>query len=104
MWTVLVVASPEQKGRPAEEHNPSVEILHARGMEDALEKLGRNRRIDAVLLAAGSENRQIARSIREDNPAPPPLFVPQGEPIPGARNLPARELPDLLNLLLLELG
>jgi hypothetical protein len=76
MLSILIVGRPPSGS--LEPPDPSLEILHAEGAEDALEKLGRNRRIDAVLLAAGSENAEIERAIREDNPAPPPLFRAEG--------------------------
>ncbi len=106
MISILVVApGPESLTRLAGRH-PSVEILRARGAEEALEKLGRNRRIDAVLLLAGRENAGIVEEILEDNPAPPPLFLPAtgtGQPA-GARALPAEDPGELLDLVLAEIG
>ena len=86
MLTILVVAAPGFPDILAT--HPSLELLHAHDSEDALEKLGRNRRIDAVLLAgwdpgAGAE---IADAIRDDNPAPPPLYS-LGIPLPGTTTL-----------------
>jgi hypothetical protein len=49
--------------------------LLAVGGEDALEKLARNRRIDAVLLL-GADAAQIARMIGEEDPGAPPLYAP----------------------------
>lgn len=91
MFTILVIA-PEARGGGGElASNPSVEILRARDAEEALEKLGRNRRVDAVLLLCGPANADIARAIREDNPAPPPLFTVEGDGDagPGSRRLPS---------------
>jgi len=78
--------------------HPSVEVLTALGAEDALEKLARNRRIDAVLLLAGGANREIAAAIREEDPTGPPLFAPPtgAGPIPGVRPLPEADPEELL--------
>ncbi len=74
MLSILVVFPAHGEPAGASSDSPSVEILSARGADDALEKLGRNRRIDAVLLAAGAESPRIEEAIREDEPAPPPIF------------------------------
>jgi hypothetical protein len=75
MITILAVGpSLEEISRFASSH-PSVEILTAAGIEDAIEKLARNRRIDAVLLLPGVPAREIAEAIREEDPASPPLFA-----------------------------
>jgi len=81
--------------------DPSVEVLRAQGAEDAVEKLARNRRIDAVLLLAGRDTAGIISAIREDNPAPPPLFLPEAAPSPsgGVRRLAAKEPSRLIELL-----
>ena len=104
MISVLVVG---QQGQDLEElggRNPSVEVLAAHGVEDALEKLGRNRRIDAVLLLAGEENPAIVGAIREDNPAHPPLFLSGGQASAGGvRYLPSADPEQLLDLIRLEL-
>jgi hypothetical protein len=98
--SVLVVI-PE--GEPLEElaaRHPSVEVLTAHGVEDALEKLGRNRRVDAVLLLTGKGTAAIVEAIEEDNPAHPPLFQPAGRPgVPGTRILAAEEPAELIDLL-----
>jgi dihydrodipicolinate synthase/N-acetylneuraminate lyase len=86
--TVLVVGGPGSAGAlGAAMGHPSVEVLTALGAEDALEKLARNRRIDAVLLLAGEANREIATAIRQEDPAGPPLFAPAAGagPIAGVR-------------------
>jgi hypothetical protein len=104
MISVLVVAAAQQDLEELGGRHPSVEVLTAHGVEDALEKLGRNRRIDAVLLLAGEANPAIVGAIREDNPAHPPLYLPAGQPAPrGVATLPAREPAKLLDLLLREL-
>jgi hypothetical protein len=98
--SVLVVGADESPERLTR-HDPSVEVLRASGVEDTLEKLGRNRRIDAVLILDREASRAIVEGIRDDNPAHPPLFAPEGSPaIPGVRILAAREPKRLLELLL----
>jgi hypothetical protein len=98
MIHVLVVAPDGPVGELAGRRS-SVEVLRARGAEEAVEKLARNRRVDAVLLLAGDENAAVARAIREDNLSPPPLFAPDsaGE-IPGVRRLPDDDPDRMLDL------
>jgi CheY-like chemotaxis protein len=98
MIHVLVVAPEGPVGGLALRRS-SVEVLHARDAEEAVEKLARNRRVDAVLLLAGAENASVARAIREDNLSPPPLFAPAsaGE-IPGVRSLPDGDPERMLDL------
>jgi hypothetical protein len=103
MLTVLVVSAVGAT-EPAVSVSPSVEILHASGPEDALETLGRNRRIDAVLLWAGDDNAKIAAAIREDNPAPPPMFTADPETLPGVSQLPPGSLSDCLDRLVSEIS
>jgi hypothetical protein len=62
----------------------AVEILRAHDPEDGLEMLARNRRIDAVLVLSGQAPSPIIEAIREENSAPPPIFVAC-----GARSAPA---------------
>lgn len=105
MISVLIVAAEGGNLEGLAGRHPSVEVLTAHGVEDALEKLGRNRRIDAVLLLAGEANPAIIGAIREDNPAHPPMYLPAGQPAPrGIRTLPAVEPAELLDLLVRELG
>ena len=105
MISVLVVAEPGEELSVLVTRRPSVEILTAHGLEEAVEKLARNRRIDAVLLLSEREAAAIVAAIREENPAPPPLFVPAGEgPAPsGTISLPASSREELLDLLSAEL-
>lgn len=99
MITVLVVGE-EKELEGLSSQKASVEVLTAHGPEDALEKLGRNRRIDAVLLLVKDGIPAIVEAIREDNPAHPPIFLPPGRrPSPGTRILPGEGLPELLDLL-----
>jgi hypothetical protein len=94
--TILVVGALEEDIALAG-GDPSVEILLARGAEEAVEKLSRNRRIDAILLAP-TLCAEAAPMIRREDPASPPLFVAGGPPAAGAIWLPAGErlLPKLL--------
>jgi hypothetical protein len=87
MLTILLVSPPDFPDIVTT--HPSLELLHAHDLEDALEKLGRNRRIDALLLAGWEPAvaGEIVRSVQEDNPAPPPLYA-LGPPVPGTRPLP----------------
>ena len=78
MITILAVAGAADDLAPAFARHPSVEVLAASDVEDALEKLARNRRIDAVLLLGGPEAAGAARTIREEDPGAPPLYAPAG--------------------------
>jgi CheY-like chemotaxis protein len=106
--TVLVVGSPED----AEEldrvavQKPSLEVLHARDVEEALERLSRNRRIDAVLLLLPPDRAaEVAEVLREEDPSSPPLFAPEsGPPPPGVRALSAATPEALLEAVTRELS
>jgi hypothetical protein len=110
MLSVLVVAADSPEIAALERELPSVEILRAHGAEDALEKLGRNRRVDAVLLLLGAAaNAGAIEAFRDDNPAPPPLFLPiseaAGDTFPdGARRLPSGSPRELLLALVGEIS
>jgi hypothetical protein len=102
MISVLVVVPEGDPPEGLEGRNPSVEVLTARGVDDTLEKLGRNRRVDAVLLLDGRTVPEIVAAILDDNPAHPPIFLPAGHrPVPGTRLLGvgAAAPGDLLDLL-----
>ena len=100
MISVLIVVGGGQTMENLAGTHPSVEVLLAYGLEDALEKLARNRRIDAVLLLAGEANLEIVGAIKDDNPAHPPLYRPAGQPaLGGVLILPAGEPAELLDLL-----
>jgi hypothetical protein len=94
MITLLVVG-PHDSVAAFAEPDPSVEILIASDLEDALEKLARNRRVDAVLLLGSpAEAEALARAIREEDPAGPPFFAPESAgPIPDVGRLPDGPLP-----------
>jgi hypothetical protein len=80
MITVLVV-SEAGRARDLDEaaaRMPSLELLHANDVEQALDRLARNRRIDAVLLLLDPESAsEIANVVLEEDPGAPPLYVPQ---------------------------
>lgn len=76
MITILAVGADTGGLSTLAARDPSVEVLTASGVEDALEKLARNRRIDAVFLAGPSDAAGVARVIREEDPGAPPLFAP----------------------------
>ena len=98
MLSVLAVgATPGPEPEPPS----SIEVLHAHDADEAVEKLGRNRRIDAVLVLPGVEPSSTVTAILEDVLAPPPIFLPAGSPpIPGTRTLdaPAADREALLRL------
>lgn len=84
--------------------HPSVEVLTAHGVEDTLEKLGRNRRVDAVLLLEEQGMAAIVAALEEDNPAHPPLFQAAGGlRVPGTRVLATEKPAELIDLLVREL-
>lgn len=100
MITILVVGSPGTEPSAYASGHPSVEILVAGGTEDALEKLARNRRIDAVLLLGGSATAELAAALSEEDPAAPPLYAPASVgTIPWVTGLPATDASELLDLL-----
>jgi hypothetical protein len=101
MITVLVVGPRErtQDFDAAASRNPSIELLHAVELEEALDRLARNRRIDAVLLLLVETEaaRKVAETVLEEDPGAPPLFAPaMSGDIAGVRALPAETADDLL--------
>ena len=99
MITVLVVGEAsgfEEAAAP----DGAVEVVHARDAEEAVEKLGRNRRIDAVLLAGLADPCGVVDEIRADNPSPPTLFATAGASCPGAETLPPGDPKSVLALIL----
>jgi hypothetical protein len=75
MITILVVGADDSAVSAFGEAHPSVEIVTARGPEEALETLARNRRIDAVLILASPEAHETAALIAEEDPGAPPVFA-----------------------------
>ena len=100
MITVLVVSEPgaARDLDAAAARMPSLELLHASDVEQALDRLARNRRIDAVLLLGGDAASEVARVILEEDPGAPPIFA-AGSEIAGTRFLPAAEPAALLEML-----
>ena len=72
MITVLAESPPRPDVAELEGRYPSIEVLLSRDIEETLEKLSRNRRIDAVLLL-GPDPEATARAILEEIPAAPAL-------------------------------
>lgn len=104
MISVLVVLPEGAQLEELAARHPSVEVLTAHGVEDTLEKLGRNRRVDAVLLLEEQGMAAIVAAIDEDNPAHPPIFQAAGGPrVPGTRILATEEPAELIDLLVREL-
>lgn len=100
MITVLAVGDrdgAEELDRVAA-RDPSLELLHAADVEEVLDRLARNRRIDAVLLLVGPDAaREIARTVLEEDPAGPPMFAPApADGIDGVRPLAATTPEELL--------
>ena len=77
---------------PAGGGSPSVEVMTAEEDEEVLDKLARNRRIDAVLLMPGEGAAALAASIHEEDPAGPPVYG-WGEAgrVDGVRALAAKD-------------
>jgi hypothetical protein len=73
--TILAVGEDAEALAAFGAAHPSVEVVAARGAEDALERLARNRRIDAVLLLAGTGASRTAALILEEDPGAPPVFA-----------------------------
>jgi hypothetical protein len=103
--TILVVGGPASEIVSLVPRHPSIEILTASGVEDALEKLARNRRIDAVLLADPMQARAMAEVVKEEDPAAPPLYASAaaGE-IAKVESLRAATLEELLEELAAKLS
>ena len=97
MITILAVAGPAEHLEAAFAGHPSVEVLTARDPEEALERLARNRRIDAVLLFGGARAAEAARLIREEDPGAPPLYAPRAAgAIPSVESLPDAPAPEMV--------
>ncbi|HTO87289.1 MAG TPA: hypothetical protein VMR54_07145 [Thermoanaerobaculia bacterium] len=92
----LLVVGPDPAALP--EAGSAIEILHAHGADEAVEKLGRNRRIDAVLVLPTADAAEIVAAIREDVVSPPPIFLPAEAPlIPATTRLAERKLSGMLS-------
>jgi hypothetical protein len=108
MITILVVADPEEAETldRVVARKPSLELLHAHDVEETLERLSRNRRIDAVLLLLPPERAaDVAAVVREEDPAAPPLFAPAAaEPLQDVRAVQATTPEELLDAVTRELA
>ena len=101
MIHVLVVAQGGADLGDLAGRRSAVEVLLACGADEAVEKLARNRRVDAVVLLAGGENAAVAKAIREDSLSPPPLFASDSSAeIPGVVRLRAESPGQMLDLVL----
>ena len=74
MITILAVGAAAAKLAAFGSGHPSVEVVAAGDAEDALERLARNRRIDAVLLLSEADAPEAARLFQEEDPGGPPIF------------------------------
>jgi len=89
----------------ASSERPSVEVMTAEDGEEILDKLARNRRIDAVLLMPGAGAAELAAAIREEDPAGPPVYAwGDGAGIEGVRALPARSAEEAIAAIVAELA
>ena len=105
MITILAVGAGAERLSAFGASHPSVEIVAAAGAEDALERLARNRRIDAVLILAEPGAAETARLVREEDPGAPPLFAPAAAgTIAGVRTLSGAGGPELVDELLRAIG
>jgi CheY-like chemotaxis protein len=106
--TVLAVGdrSRARELDDAAARHPSLELLHAADVEEALDRLARNRRIDAVLLLVGADAaREIARTVLEEDPAAPPMFLPAPTAaLAGVRPLSAGTPQELLQSIVREVA
>jgi len=102
--TILAVGHAAEALAVFGAEHPSIEVVTADGAEDALERLARNRRIDAVLILDPNAA-ETARLVREEDPGAPPLFAPAtAGTIAGVRSLSGSGAPELLDELLRTLG
>ena len=108
MITVLAVGGRERAEELDElaSRNPSLELLHAADVEETLDRLARNRRIDAVLLLVGPDAaREIADTVRDEDPGAPPIFLPATTAaLPGVRPLTAGTPQELLQSIVREVA
>lgn len=75
---------------------PSFEILRARSGDEAIEKLARNRRIDAVLFTGGAVGRETIDRLSAEDALSPPLFSTGSEAVDGTIALEPASLFDEL--------
>jgi hypothetical protein len=98
--TILVVGGAEAAIVPPD---PAIEVLRASDASHAVERLARNRRIDAILLLDGSGS--VLSEIAAEELSPPPVYAPAGSLLPeGARALDGRSVSELLQEIAADLG
>ena len=93
---ITVLAAGRGAGHLAEASagrgSPSVEVMTAEEDEEVLDKLARNRRIDAVLLMPGEGAAALAAAIHEEDPAGPPVYGwGDAARLEGVRGLEAKD-------------
>lgn len=88
---ITVLAAGPGTGALEDAHGgPSLEVMTAEDDEQVLDKLARNRRIDAVLLMPGPGAASLAAAIREEDPAGPPIYAwGEAASLPGVHALTA---------------
>jgi len=97
MIHLLAVGDPASLGG---EPPPSFEVLHAASAEEAVEKLARNRRIDALLFLDAALAAETLALLAEDSAVSPPMFYSGPGPAPaGAAEVPPGDLFENLGLL-----
>ena len=108
MITLLVVGPRDRATEldAAAARSPSIELLHAAELEEALDRLARNRRIDAVLLLLESDAaRAVAQTVLEEDPAAPPMFAPEAAgDVAGVRTLAGSTAEELLESIVRKLS
>ena len=107
MITVLAAGrgahAPEVAGAAA--GRPSLEVMTAEEDEEVLDKLARNRRVDAVLLMPGPGAAALAAEIREEDPAGPPIYAwGEAAQIEGVHSLAATSTAEAIEELVRELS
>jgi CheY-like chemotaxis protein len=99
MITILLVAPEPDRLAGLAGTDSSWEVLFAPNAEEAVEKLARNRRIDAVLVMPFSGSAEAVAAITEELTPPPPLFAPASA---GHIGVGVQALPDAEPARLLE--
>jgi hypothetical protein len=103
--TILVAGAALEELSEFSSGHPSVELVRAGTGEEVLDRLARNRRIDAVLLLGETASSEIATLIRDEDPAGPPLYAPAsaGE-LPGVRSVDAQAARELFERIVSDLS
>lgn len=103
MITILLVAPEPDRLAGLAATDSSRELLFASDAEEAVEKLARNRRIDAVLVMPYAGAAEAVAAIKEELTPPPPLFAPASAGLAGVQGLAAEEPGKLLEAVALSL-